>query len=164
MNPSSNLLQIRQWTLIDQQDFRQLGYLELLNKNFEKEATAPHVAAMHKRFNKMVSWVGAEIISGANPKQRAKTVTFFIALARALLEMQNFHGLMAVGSGLAQMPVARLKETWKVRNLFWPERRILLAFDNGTNLGDCIETQQLRNESMEEFRDNDNPNWKLPCP
>lgn len=103
----------RQMTLIDQETFRQIEYIELLNKNFEKEAKARSIFAIQRRFNLVSGWIATQIVSQSSAKSRAKYISHFINVAQKLLEMQNFHGVMCVVVSMNQTAVSRLRESWK---------------------------------------------------
>jgi len=103
----------RQITLIDHLLLSQIPSIEFLNKNFSKEETSPHIAAISNQFNRLSQWVSSEIVTTPNIRQRIKVLGYFINLAVKLLSLNNFTGLMAVYAGLTQFTVSRMKLTWK---------------------------------------------------
>uniref|UniRef100_A0A6B2L0T9 Ras-GEF domain-containing protein n=1 Tax=Arcella intermedia TaxID=1963864 RepID=A0A6B2L0T9_9EUKA len=103
----------RQMTLIDQRVFMMIPDTEFLKKRFAKAPTSPNLQALVDRFNIVSKWVGTEIASTPNFKQRLKTLTHFIHVAEHLKEFHNWHTFLAVISGLSLTAVQRLRQTWK---------------------------------------------------
>jgi hypothetical protein len=62
--------------------------------------------------NRVANWVAVDIIYTQDMKTRARVITSFIKVARALYERHNFNGAFEVLSGLAMACVTRLRKTW----------------------------------------------------
>lgn len=76
----------------------------------------------------MTYWISTEIATTPNFKQRIKTLSHCIMLAevcfveigvsfiynKKLRDYNNWHGFLAIVSGILQYPVLRLNQTWKV--------------------------------------------------
>ncbi len=66
----------------------------------EKASLAPNIIRNIEHFNAVNKWVMSEIVGQIQLKQRQTALNKFIALARALRDLNNFNGLMEVLSGL----------------------------------------------------------------
>lgn len=113
----TDLLELaRQWTLGDQALFRSLSLQQLL-QSCASSSSAAQGDALHtggarrfiERFNLASSWLTACILSRPSAPERAHTITQLIELAQHLVDLSNFHGLMAVLSALQQGSVTRLQ-------------------------------------------------------
>uniref|UniRef100_A0A6B2L6F3 Ras-GEF domain-containing protein n=1 Tax=Arcella intermedia TaxID=1963864 RepID=A0A6B2L6F3_9EUKA len=78
-----------------------------------KNLLAPNLLSMTKRFCDISEWVVYEVLLGNTPKERAGIVTFFLQVARELLELQNLSGMAAIMGGLTNASVSRLKKTFQ---------------------------------------------------
>jgi son of sevenless len=87
--------------------------IELLNKNFEKESKAKTIFTIQRRFNLLSGWIATQIVTQTSSKTRAKYISHFITVGQRLLDIQNYHGLMAIVVAMNQSAVSRLRESWK---------------------------------------------------
>jgi RasGEF domain len=78
----------------------------------DRSETAPHVTMLAALFNRVAAWVATEVLLPDAPKRRVAALRFFVRLAKALLKLANFEGVMAVVAGLNNVAVLRLKGTW----------------------------------------------------
>lgn len=62
-------------------------------------------------FNQLTALVATEILRHSRKRFRAKTIEFFIDVAKECINVGNFNSLMAIVAGLSLQPVARLKRT-----------------------------------------------------
>ena len=106
----------RQLALVDMALFVRIEPSELMdpaNWTDAKKAPqcAPNVRAFVARFNALTGWVGSETLQRADPKERAKVLQQFLAVGRACLAMNNFHGALAIGTALRMPAITRLHAT-----------------------------------------------------
>lgn len=83
-------------------------------------------------FNQLTALVATEILRNARKRFRAKTIEFFIDVAKECINVGNFNSLMAIVAGLSLQPIARLKRT--VSNACWYTQR-LVATNRFSGLG-----------------------------
>jgi len=102
----------RQMTLIDHRAISLIGASELQNGAYLKETESPNLNKCSKWFNSLVSWIGTQITTNPNVKERRRLISYFIVLSVKLLALNNFQGLMAIFVGLTQYTVSRMEQTW----------------------------------------------------
>jgi len=102
----------RQITLFDHKIFAGISLAEFVRKKFTKAESAPGIHTLIERFNLVTKWVGTEVATTPNIKQRIKSLVHFICVAEELKKIQNYHSFSAVVTGLSQFAVQRLKLTW----------------------------------------------------
>jgi len=123
----------RQLTLMDIDVYCAIKPSELLNQCWNKAALkhrAPNVLKMIHTFNQLSHSISTHIVKPQKIKYRAKILEFWVKVAEVrdpahaticptkfsvhcqyLRELNNFHGMMAVLSGVNSGPVLRLKFT-----------------------------------------------------
>lgn len=102
----------RQLTLLTFSIYAKVNSHELLGQNWMKSTTAaPYVNGMIGVFNKASQWVATAILTEKLLRNRVKMLTKMIKVAQFLLELNNFHLLMAFVSSLNSSAIARLKWT-----------------------------------------------------
>jgi len=79
---------------------------------FNQKANDPTVAHMINNFNRVAAWVPIAVLSEIKLVHRANAVERFIKLAWNLRQLNNFHLLTAVLSGLSNSAVLRMKWTF----------------------------------------------------
>lgn len=79
---------------------------------FKQKGNELNVAHMINNFNRVAAWVPISILSEIKLVHRANAVERFIKLAWNLRQLNNFHLLTAVLSGLSNSAVLRLKWTF----------------------------------------------------
>lgn len=62
----------------------------------------------------MSRWISTQVVSEMNLRRRAQVLEFFIRVGEELNELNNFHGVMEIISGLKSSPIFRLKKTWEL--------------------------------------------------
>jgi hypothetical protein len=110
----------REITLEDFDIYRRIMPREFLGKAWSgAEATtrAPHLTALCTRFNHLSLWVVYEITRPETSKERASVLAHIVAIATELLNLHNFHSLVALVSGLNNIAVTRLTKTLNVRGI-----------------------------------------------
>jgi len=121
-HPSLSLYQIdqeefaRQLTIMDSHVFISIKPSELLNQSWNKpklKHLAPNVLKMVNMFNQLSHAISAQILQGHRPKDRAKIIEWWIKVAEHCKHMSNYHGLMAVVSGINSGPTVRLRQSRK---------------------------------------------------
>lgn len=102
-------------TEIESELFRKIKPQECLEQRWTKPnkyRTSPNVLSMISRFNHVSSWVATLIVNEQNLKDRARTLNHFLLIAKELIGLQNFNGVMEMLAGLTCMSIFRLKQTW----------------------------------------------------
>lgn len=117
-HPNLTLYQIdqeefaRQLTILDSHVFVSIKPSELLNQSWNKpklKHLAPNVLRMVNMFNQLSHAISTLILAGQKPRERAKIIEWWIKVAEYCKQMSNFHGLMAVVSGINSGPTVRLR-------------------------------------------------------
>eukprot|EP01130_Rhizamoeba_saxonica_P004383 TRINITY_DN1794_c0_g2_i2.p1 TRINITY_DN1794_c0_g2~~TRINITY_DN1794_c0_g2_i2.p1 ORF type:complete len:856 (+),score=170.75 TRINITY_DN1794_c0_g2_i2:152-2569(+) len=102
----------RQYTLLDHMTYCKVHHTELHDQNWTNPDTSPNLSLLIESFNERSNWVSACIVSQENVEIRMKILEKFISIAKHLFDMKNFHSLLAVLSGLQNIAVTRLVQTW----------------------------------------------------
>ncbi|ELR17988.1 RasGEF domain containing protein [Acanthamoeba castellanii str. Neff] len=76
------------------------------------EDKTPLISAFVEHFNNVSFWVSTDVLMGGTPKEQAKKITKFIAVAVHLFNLNNFNGLMEIIAGLNFSSVKRLTPAW----------------------------------------------------
>jgi len=108
----------RQLTYFEHTLFKKVKYSEINlwvqgKMKDSREKAAPNLYTFINFTNQVSQWVATEIITSANPKQRASVVKRFITIGQYLLKFKNYCGLLEVIGGLKNSAVLRLNSTWK---------------------------------------------------
>jgi len=101
----------RQLTLIDQKLLLEIKPWELLVnswKNNEIE-NAPNIAAILERSEKVKLWVLTSIVSRGSVEEATEYLVAWIKIAQKCLDLNNFHGMVQIVSGLMAPEITRLK-------------------------------------------------------
>lgn len=104
----------RQWTLPVFEIYNNIRMTELFGGAWAHAKTqhqSPNVLKMIEIFNLAGNQVATSIILEKNFKNRVKLLTKYIVIAQKLKEIQNFHLLVAVISGINNSAILRLKWT-----------------------------------------------------
>eukprot|EP00117_Sycon_ciliatum_P028573 scpid25592/ scgid22933/ Ras-specific guanine nucleotide-releasing factor RalGPS2; Ral GEF with PH domain and SH3-binding motif 2; RalA exchange factor RalGPS2 len=102
-------------TLIDLPLFRDIPRAELLEGRWtskQKTHVSPNIVAFTQQFNQISFWVMKEILDHPMLKRRVEALSYFIRLAKKLLDLNNINSLVAIVSALQSAPIFRLKRTW----------------------------------------------------
>lgn len=103
-----------QLTIIEWEYFKHFNILDCF---CDDKPETPDTERIVEQFNRVSGWVASTILKGTKPKKRALYIKFFISVAKNLLELKNFNGLMEITSALDSISIGRLKKTWKVNNI-----------------------------------------------
>eukprot|EP00761_Pharyngomonas_kirbyi_P009972 gb/GECH01009990.1/.p1 GENE.gb/GECH01009990.1/~~gb/GECH01009990.1/.p1 ORF type:complete len:854 (+),score=250.42 gb/GECH01009990.1/:1-2562(+) len=104
----------RQLTIVEHDLFREIQPSELLNQAWNKPKIrhrSPHVYQMIQRFNKVSEWVSTQIVTPRYIRERKARMLKFIKIAEHALQLNNFNTLLAIGSGIQNAAVHRLRHT-----------------------------------------------------
>ncbi|XP_038070519.1 uncharacterized protein LOC119739611 [Patiria miniata] len=114
----------RELTLLDSLLFIRVREAELVDCLWLKEdrhTRAPHTTRLIEFFERVVGLVSTETVRPSTVKERAATVARFVLVAERCRQLQNFHSLKAVLSGLKVLPVYRLRKTWQAFEEDFPD-------------------------------------------
>ncbi|OHT15169.1 RasGEF domain containing protein [Tritrichomonas foetus] len=105
----------RQVTLHHSEIFRNIGVMELLSAIWgqRKGGGSENVDSLTKHFDLFSRYVQFSIVNGKNPSTRAKIFQWWVEVAIAFREMNNFHGVYAVICGITHRSVERMTDTMK---------------------------------------------------
>ena len=109
-----------------------------------KNVTSPNITEITNRFNQLSFWLIEEILSYDYPSDRAKVIEKFIDIGKELINLNNFNDAMSMVSGLGQMIVNNLTQSWKYvskqSNAVFEKLKNILNFqDNYKNIRDKID-------------------------
>eukprot|EP00013_Stygamoeba_regulata_P005514 CAMPEP_0177637074 /NCGR_PEP_ID=MMETSP0447-20121125/4778_1 /TAXON_ID=0 /ORGANISM="Stygamoeba regulata, Strain BSH-02190019" /LENGTH=1732 /DNA_ID=CAMNT_0019138979 /DNA_START=143 /DNA_END=5342 /DNA_ORIENTATION=+ len=94
--------------------FRLIKPEEFFDQRWAKQKTqhlAPNLMRCIDSFNKVSCWVSSALVSEPHVRQRAKLLAKFISIGDHLRQLNNFHHLTALISGINNSAVSRLKWT-----------------------------------------------------
>eukprot|EP01104_Vermistella_antarctica_P020370 TRINITY_DN8699_c0_g1_i1.p1 TRINITY_DN8699_c0_g1~~TRINITY_DN8699_c0_g1_i1.p1 ORF type:complete len:1154 (-),score=234.84 TRINITY_DN8699_c0_g1_i1:170-3631(-) len=94
--------------------YSKLKMTEFFHQCWSKESTqhqCPNLMTLINHFNQTASFVPSLILAQRTLKERVKHMVMLINVAQHLKELNNFHTLTAIISGLANSAVQRLKHT-----------------------------------------------------
>eukprot|EP00835_Amoeboradix_gromovi_P004456 NODE_348_length_10403_cov_0.608210.p1 type:complete len:1268 gc:universal NODE_348_length_10403_cov_0.608210:1396-5199(+) len=106
----------RQIVLVEYSLFYKIRGRETINQVYADTAGKeinlyPNVHRMISFTNQITMWVCSSMVSITDMKTRILMMKFFMSIAIALREIQNFNALTAIVAGLTMGPVYRLKKT-----------------------------------------------------
>jgi len=101
-----------QLTVIDFNMLKNISEDELCSLGWDKkdDTQSPNVNSMVDRWNKVAMWVATEIIVSNDKNNKRKIIKWFLSVAEKLLDLKNFHTLLAIIGGLNNLFVSRLIE------------------------------------------------------
>ena len=105
----------RQLTLKESQIFCSILPEELLASEWTKQSgsMAVNVRAMARLSTDLANLVADNILQAEDPKKRAIIIKQWTKIADKLLDLSNYHSLMAIVCSLTQSTIMRLKRTWE---------------------------------------------------
>ncbi|MDI1487173.1 MAG: Ras guanine nucleotide exchange factor bud5 [Ramalina farinacea] len=106
----------RQLTIKESQIFCSILPEELLASEWTKQtgSMAVNVRAMSRLSTDLANLVADNILHDLDPKKRAMIIKQWTKVALKLLDLSNYHSLMAVVCSLTQSTIMRLKRTWEL--------------------------------------------------
>ena len=126
----------RQWTLADHKLFLDISPNDLLSCSWGEPRhtlSSSNIRRFIDRFNSVSNWVTSSIVTGETSIKRAETYEFIIKLGQHFRNLHNFHGLMAILTGIQRGCITRMKETLSmVKSNILPIRKQLLADMEGS--------------------------------
>jgi son of sevenless-like protein len=142
----------RQLTLIESEMFRAVKPSELVGgawtKQDEKEKNSPNLLRLIKFTNNLTYWYMLSVVECDCLEERVVTVSRIIDIMTALMELNNFNGVLSIVSAFQSASIYRLEHTF---NMLKPQRRQLLD--------DCKELMADRKQKYKEKLHSINP----PC-
>ena len=105
----------RQLTMKESQIFCSILPEELLASEWTKQSgsMAVNVRAMSRLSTDLANLVADNILQADDPKKRAVIIKQWTKIADKLLDLSNYHSLMAIVCSLNQSTIMRLKRTWE---------------------------------------------------
>ena len=105
----------RQLTIKESQIFCSILPEELLASEWMKQSgsLAVNVRAMSRLSTDLTNLVTDNILQVDDPKKRAAIIKQWTKIAEKLLELANYHSLVAIVCSLTQSTIGRLKRTWE---------------------------------------------------
>lgn len=106
----------RQLTIKESQIFCSILPEELLASEWTKQtgSMAVNVRAMSRLSTDLANLVADNILHDLDPKKRAMIIKQWTKIALKLLDLSNYHSLMAIVCSLTQSTIMRLKRTWEL--------------------------------------------------
>jgi hypothetical protein len=104
-----------QLTLYEWELFSKVTPREFINGNWVRKGAqiaSPNIFQMTDSFNKMIMWIGTEILKRPEQADRIKIMRTFVRMGCECLELGNYWGAFEIASGLWFHPVYRLKSHW----------------------------------------------------
>jgi len=103
-------------TLINFEKFKKIPRIEFITGKWskgDKANQAKNIINFTDCFNELGEYVATEIVSRLKLKERKRTLKKFLNVAYESFLLNNFADSMAIFSGLQNVVVFRLAETWK---------------------------------------------------
>ncbi len=107
----------RQITIIDSLTFKDIRPKECLDQGWEKankHERSPNICRMIKNTNDLTMWVASSIVKCEDIKARVNLIRYFVNVANACRDLNNFNAITAFVAGLTMGPVFRMTKTWTV--------------------------------------------------
>jgi len=127
----------RVMTLLDYELFSRIDPLEFYYSIFKsKNKNISNLNTFVNRFNEINMWVITEICNKDNLHKRFYTIKKFIDVASLLVMLKNFNSAFAILSGLGNVAVTRMAQTWKKLNVASVQEfeRLQLLMDPSRNM------------------------------
>jgi hypothetical protein len=108
-----------QITILEFDIYRRIGRTEVISQKWAREKyqiLARNVSSLVQRSDRLAHFVATSILLQKRLKDRAKVLASCIRIAAALMDLQNFNGLMGILMGLTLSSVQRLRHTWSRLN------------------------------------------------
>jgi len=105
----------QQMTYIDYQMYSKIEKRELYGQKWTKkdsEVFSQNVVSLMRRLQHISTWVAACILIQEEQSDRAEMICKFITLAQSLLNLNNYHSLVGVISGLSLAAISRLNQSF----------------------------------------------------
>ncbi|KAI9278025.1 ras guanine nucleotide exchange factor domain-containing protein [Sporodiniella umbellata] len=102
----------RQITLLQNHLFCQIEPYEIRDQRFKKKKKSANIKAMISKSTQTTNWIQDSILSELDVKKRANVLKYWIKVADACLQLNNYDTLMAIQSALSSTCIIRLKKTW----------------------------------------------------
>jgi len=102
----------------------------------DKEAIAPYITKISRRFNQVSGMVASEVINGPTQELRAQRIGYWIAVAARCRDLNNFNSVLQITSGLMKSSVYRLKKSWELVNR--PLKEILNDLQSLVSADNCF--------------------------
>ncbi|ELR23171.1 RasGEF domain containing protein [Acanthamoeba castellanii str. Neff] len=106
----------RELTMQEWEIFKRIAPREFLNQAWQREnkaIIAPNIIRMIGRFNQISYWVATEVLTKQDRKTQVKIIKKFIKTAYICYHLGNFNSMMEILSGLNNISISRLKDTWR---------------------------------------------------
>ncbi|VDO14556.1 unnamed protein product [Rodentolepis nana] len=106
---------VKQITLIDMSYFAAIKRSEFLSLKWngrDKKIYAPNIVESTKWFNQINFWVQKEILKYSAVNKRTEMLSYFIKLAKRLVDVNNLYSAMSIISALQVECIYRLRLTW----------------------------------------------------
>ncbi|KAI8872809.1 hypothetical protein GQ42DRAFT_161020 [Ramicandelaber brevisporus] len=97
-------------TMIDYTLFRNVRISALLKYSTSKAEST--IVSTREQFNHLTRTVERSILTAMLPAQRGSRILFWIRVARALFDLNNFQSLQAIVCALDATPIQRLSRSW----------------------------------------------------
>jgi hypothetical protein len=111
-----------QLTLIEFDLYKDITETDLIGfATTKQQHLIPSVSSIASRFNNVVNWVSAEILSSPKLKVRAKVLKKIIQIGQEAFALHNFQTCFQIVCALESSPISRLKKTWEVILLIFIE-------------------------------------------
>ncbi len=149
----------RQLTLLEFEVFSKIRSEELLSIGWtnkeSKEWVSPNISMLISTGNQVTDWVATAIVCNEKLFQRKTMLKYFISVAEACAELNNFNTLFEIMHGLASTSVYRLRQTFealpKTDLAKYKKLEVIASFDNNRKnyreiLKKILETHKICNE------------------
>ncbi|KAI8848622.1 ras guanine nucleotide exchange factor domain-containing protein [Chytridium lagenaria] len=101
-----------------------------------KMSKSPNIVQATNFFNQIALWVAQEVLNAYEIKQRCQTISFFISVLKASLDLNNLNGVRSILAGMQSTPVYRLARTWEALSkrdrLLYDRISALMSTDNNS--------------------------------
>jgi len=115
-----------QLSLIDFRIYSKIKTSELIGQKWSKpsqQVLARNVIDLIQRVDRVSYWTSSCVITPVKVKERIRTLSKMIYIAKCLVDKRNFNSFLGIMNGLSLAPVSRLHQTWdglphKIRDLY----------------------------------------------
>jgi hypothetical protein len=140
-----------QLTLYEWELFSRVTRREFINGNWIRkgaEIVSPNIYQMTESFNKMIMWIGTEILKRPEQAERNKVMRIFVTMGCECLKLGNYWGAFEIASGLWLHPIYRMSSLYEALPKNNKRDYNELVYETGVQNGDFTEYRRTLRDGL----------------